>query len=980
MALREFEQYLPNAFASADRATKDEVPGVLSRGAEASLSPASDLAGGSWPSNLAAISPPTRIGQYELIRELGRGGMGAVYLARDTKLGRRVAIKLLHSAQPETTVRFIMEARATARCNHENIIIIHEVGEHQGQPFMVLEYLQGAPLGHQMQSGRRIPAGRAIELMVPVVRALACAHEHNIIHRDLKPDNIFVTDGGTVKVLDFGIAKIMQEHALPEQSANASREGMLDASPELTRRGALVGTLPYMSPEQWLGASVDHRTDIWAVGIILYRMVAGKHPLDPLRGRDLMVTGMLDQPMPGVRSDCPEISDELATIIDHCLIKDIRKRMPSARQLLDALEPLLPGRHARNLRVDENPYPGLNAFQESDADRFFGRAREIAAAVNRLRDQPLLSVVGPSGAGKSSFVRAGLVPALKQSGESWASLLIRPGRQPLAALAHAIAPMVTQSSTTIAGELSEHTAVIERLRREPGYLGAVLRSRARRRNQKLLLFVDQFEELYTLVPDPEERLLFTTCLASVADDAATPLRVVISIRSDFVDRLTEDASFMSDLAHGMFFLNPPGRDSLREAMVEPADMAGYQFEHLGMVEHMLDHLQHTPGALPLLQFAASKLWDLRDTGRRLLTESSYHTIGGITGALASHADAVVAGLPQTAQALTRALFLRLVTPERTRAVISVDELDELGLDSGEIRYLLAHLVQARLLVVQSNDSGGSATIEIVHESLIQSWPLLRRWLDENQDDAALLEQLRTAAKQWQSKGYPVGLLWRGEAVAEARRWRRRYRGELPQLQQAYLEAAFGLEARATRRRHYLLAGIIVLLTGLVAAATVALVLIRRAEQAAVLEAAAAFRAEARVREQLAQVEAEQRARREADAREREARQEAERVTAELKAANEILKATNAELREAMERINSAMRQAEREREKAVRNENLARKAEDEAQRARAEAQRTSADLQLALKRERERNRIFMERIGLIIQDLNLDDKTDLLVD
>jgi tRNA A-37 threonylcarbamoyl transferase component Bud32 len=922
--------------------------------------------------------PGVRLGQYELIRELGRGGMGAVYLARDTKLGRRVAIKFLQSDQHETTVRFILEARATARCSHENIIVIYEVGEHQGAPFMVLEYLQGAPLSQQIQPGRRIPSARAIEIMVPVVRARASAHEHNIVHRDLKPDNIFVTESGTIKVLDFGIAKLVQEQASPELGGHALNEDMLDASPELTRRGALVGTVPYMSPEQWMGVGVDHRTDIWAVGIILYKMLAGKHPLDPLRGRELMVTGMLDQPMPSVRGDCPDVSDELGAIIDQCLIKDKERRMPSARQLLDALEPLLPGRQARTLRVDQSPYPGLNAFQETDADRFFGRAREVAAAVNRLRDQPLLAVVGPSGVGKSSFVRAGVLPALKQSGEAWVSLVLRPGRQPMAALAHAVAPMVTQTSNTVAGDLSEHQAVLERLQKEPGYLGTVLRSRARRRNQKLLLFVDQFEELYTLVSDPAERLNFTACLASVADDATTPLRVVLSIRSDFLDRVAEDPAFMADLAHGMFFLTPPGRDSLREAIVSPAEMAGYQFESPAMVEHMLDHLQHTHGALPLLQFAASKLWDLRNTAQRLLTEVSYQTIGGITGALASHADAVVTGLPQPAQALTRALFLRLITPERTRTVVSVDELDELARDPAEIRRLLDHLVQARLLVVQSSEGGGSAGVEIVHESLIQGWPLLRRWLDENQDDAAFLEQLRTAARQWQAKGYPAGLLWRGEAMEEAQRWRRRYRGELPELQRAYLDAVFRLEARATRRRRLLLAGVIILLIALVAAATVGLVLIGRAQQEAVLKAELASRAEAQVRDQLERVQAEERARREAEERERAARRDAEHANERVESTNDELAFTNAELRAALDRANSAKRRARRAREKAEQNEGVARDAEAAARAAEAEAQRASAEARRLLERERERIRIILERSGFIIEDLPSEDRKGLV--
>ena len=177
--------------------------------------------------------------QYELIRELGRGGMGVVFLARDTRLGRRVAIKFLHSASAEITQRFLVEARTTAQCSHENIVVIHEVGEYRGIPYMVLEYLQGQPLSHVI-GGQRISPTRAVELIVPVVRALQCAHERNIVHRDLKPDNIFVTDSGTVKVLDFGIAKVLEQGAATPITSFSDMVGALAGTDislgELTRK------------------------------------------------------------------------------------------------------------------------------------------------------------------------------------------------------------------------------------------------------------------------------------------------------------------------------------------------------------------------------------------------------------------------------------------------------------------------------------------------------------------------------------------------------------------------------------------------------------------------------------------------------------------------------------------------------------------------------------------------------------------------
>ena len=266
----------------------------------------------------------TRIGQYEIIRELGRGGMAAVFLARDTKLGRRVAIKFLQSDKGTSTKRLIVEAQATACCTHENIIVIHDVKEHRGVPYMVLEFLDGQPLGALLHHGP-LPPFRAVQLLVPVVKALVCAHERKIVHRDLKPDNIFLTATGTVKVLDFGIAKFVldqQRRELIERSGviPEGTTSVLRRRVRLTQHGTLIGTLPYMSPEQWRSEAIDHQSDIWAIGIILFRMIAGHHPLAPLRDLELIVTAELDRPMPSARG-VGGMPDGLADVIDHCLQK-----------------------------------------------------------------------------------------------------------------------------------------------------------------------------------------------------------------------------------------------------------------------------------------------------------------------------------------------------------------------------------------------------------------------------------------------------------------------------------------------------------------------------------------------------------------------------------------------------------------------------------------------------------------------------------
>jgi len=822
------------------------------------------------------------INQYEIIRKLGEGGMGAVFLARDTRLGRRVAIKFLSSTDPELTKRFVIEARATARVEHENIVSIYEVGEWGGHPFMVLQFLQGNELSKVIPRGKPMPVPRVVEIMMPVLRALAYAHSEGIVHRDLKPDNIFITDGGVTKVLDFGIAKVVQgDDKTSDGEAKLTREDLAALGPDkgMTRHGAVMGTMPFMSPEQWgNGIAIDHTSDIWAVGVMMYIMLSGRHPLYPLSGHELMVTAFLDEPMPKLKEKAPDLSKEICDLVDKALEKEKGKRWPDALALLRALEPLLSARTGvKLLSSEDSPYAGLAAFQEDDAGRFFGRSRETAAMTQRLRERPLMGVIGPSGIGKSSFLRAGVVPALKGSGDNWEIKVIRPGTEPLMALAGLLTNSGSATSSNIKDDIEVQQKMADRLRKEPGYLGTALRRTARREKKNLLLFIDQFEELYTLVPDQDERLAYTACVAAAADDPTSPMRVVVSMRSDFLDRCTEDLNFMNELSQGLFFLTPMTREGMREALALPAEMAGYKFEKDEMINEMLDHLASTSGALPLLQFTADMLWGERDPTRKVLTEKSYRNLGGISGALATHAERVIEQTSPEQRTMVRALFLRLVTPERTRAIVSLSDLkDQLG-KQADVGGLIDQLVAARLLTVSSS-GGGAATVEIVHESLIHGWPQLARWLDEGQEDAAFLEQLRNASRQWGAKNKDTGLLWRGEMVGEAKRFVRRHRGTLPEVQQHFLKAVIDSSNRAARIKKAILvaAGIVVL--ALLAAAAVALYIINDSRAETQKQAVVAQESEKRAK--VAAVEAEER-----KVEAEKAKEQAELALAEAKAAD-----------------------------------------------------------------------------------------------
>ncbi|AGP42098.1 serine/threonine-protein kinase [Sorangium cellulosum] len=901
----------------------------------------------SAPSRRAPQEPPVAagafLGHYELIRELGRGGMGTVFLARDVRLGRLVAIKLVTTLTGSRLDRFLVEARATALCKHENIVTIYDVNEHDGYPYMVLEYIEGQSLRAWMMQRRPAGAARgaaatplstsaAVEMMVPVVRALACAHKLGIVHRDLKPENIMLEASGAIKVLDFGIAKLLDGRAAAARDEHAPPGPTeLTGALPLTRDGAVMGTLAYMSPEQRAGEEIDHATDIWAVGIMLHELVTGAHPFEEAGAPGSARPAALDAPvraLGGARGDL----GPLGPIIERCLRRQRSERFASAQQLLAELTPLLPGRREIVLGAAESPFAGLSAFQEVDADRFFGREDDIAGMVARLKSQPLLAVVGASGVGKSSLVRAGIIPALKRSGAGWASLVMRPGREPMAALADLLGHPALREETEAKteddapAELARDSARgqrIERLRAEPGYLGAALRAWSARHQRRVVLFVDQFEELYTLSCDARDRAAFFSCLEGVADDASSPLRVILSTRSDFIERVAEDRRFMAGVTRGLVFLSPIGREGLRDALVKPIQAARYEIEDPAMVDGILDALETTHGALPLLQFTAARLWDMRDRDRRLLTRASYEAIGGVAGTLASHADAVLAGLGGRQAKLCRAILERLVTPERTRAIASLEELRELPGDGDpdELESVVHLLADARLLAIETGRDDAGSKVEIVHESLIARWPTLLRWLDENQEDAVFLGKLRAAARHWASSGGADDLLWRGKLAEEARRFRERSERRLPEREQRYLDAVIGLAGQAQRRKRNLIVGTIASLALLVVGATAGIVTVVRQNRVISAQLADIRRTEDSLEEALARETAS-----------RQAAEQARMSTEEQRKRAELLQKEAEEARDRAE--------AEAERARAAAGE--ARTARDEARTSEAEARRAEA--------------------------------------
>jgi len=219
------------------------------------------------------LSPGVRLGPYEILDAIGAGGMGEVYRARDSRLGREIALKILpesFACESDRLHRFEQEARAVAALNHSNILAVFDIGQHNGSPFLVSELLEGESLRAVLDRGA-LPQRKTIEYGVQVAQGLAAAHDKGIVHRDLKPENVFITKDGRVKILDFGLAKLAQK-----AGAAAADSDRITLTSSQTAAGAVMGTASYMAPEQVRGESVDPRTDIFAFGAVLYEMLSGQ--------------------------------------------------------------------------------------------------------------------------------------------------------------------------------------------------------------------------------------------------------------------------------------------------------------------------------------------------------------------------------------------------------------------------------------------------------------------------------------------------------------------------------------------------------------------------------------------------------------------------------------------------------------------------------------------------------------------------------
>jgi WD40 repeat protein/DNA-binding SARP family transcriptional activator len=717
---------------------------------------------GQDPSLLAGM--PTLKG-YRLLERVGEGPFGVVWRATQPGVDREVAVKAARPVlanRPAFIRRFEAEAQQVARIEHPHVVPLYDFWREPDGAYLVLRFLRGGSVRGLLEMSGPPDRGTALRIADHVAQALAAAHQQGVAHGNIKPSNILLDEEHNAFLSDFAIAR--------EDGPTAPAD------------------LPYLSPERIDGASPDHRTDVYSFGVLVSELLT-------------------------------DADASIAAVVRRATARDPAVRQRDAAELLVALRAAA-GTAAGAGALSEggttvdvaapaprNPYKGLRAFTEGDAADYFGREAVVARLLTCLReDGPaarFLAVVGPSGSGKSSLVRAGLVPTLRAGAlpgsRTWYVAHMMPGDRPFDELASALRQIAVAPPDTFADQLAGDNGlerVVERILPDDG---------------ELLLVVDQFEELFTLVTEDAHRQSFVDVLVAAVTASRSRVRVIVTLRADFYDRPLEYSGLAELMRARTEAIVPMTPNELERAVTGPAERVGVAVER-ALVAQMSADVADQPGALPLLQYALTELFDSRQDAT--LSVATYQQIGGIAGALARRAEAVFAGLSDGAQEAARQLFLRLVTPgegvEDTRRRATSGEMT--GLAPEQMPAVLAVFGTARLLSFDRDPTTREPTVEVAHEALLREWRRLGGWIDATRDDLRIQRRLQAAATDWVAAGRDTSFLATGSRLDQYETWRAESGLVATELERAYVDASLayreraGAEEAARRERELALEG------------------------------------------------------------------------------------------------------------------------------------------------------------------------------
>ena len=795
------------------------------------------------PTLLPASHRQRVLRDYQLDEVIGEGAFSLVWRGTQPSLGRKVAIKQIRAElanQPDFVRRFETEAQTVAALEHPHIVPLYDYWREPDSAYLVMRYVAGGSLESEVLA-RRLDEDRLRRLVRQVGSALHTAHGVGVIHRDVKSANVVVDAEGNFYLTDFGIAFTGS------------------ASSDVLATALSTGSPAYASPEQLRREPLDSRTDVYGFGITLFEAATGRLPFIDASTQAELVRRQLEDPVPAPSSVTSGLAVWVDQLIARATAKDPDDRFGSMAELMAAVPDRGADLDDRGDRVAVapevgdlvNPFKALSAFREVDAADFHGRDRLIARFVDVL-DRPgsagrLLAVVGPSGSGKSSAVRSGLLPRLRTGAvagsDGWFITTMLPGSHPFDELESSLSRVAVRQPGPL----------VEVMRGDDHGIARAINQTLPDSDSELLLVIDQFEEVFTHATQAE-RTKFLDGLLAAVQEPRTRLRVVLTIRADFLDGPLRHPQLAARLETATVTVSPLAADELEAAIIEPVHRQGASYEP-GLVARIMADVGDQPGALPLLQYALTELFDANVSG--LLQAESYDAIGGLAGALATRADETLIAMTTGQQAVARRLFGRLVTlgdgTDDTRRRVKRRELG----DHPDMITVIDTFGAARLLVFDHDPATREPTVEVAHEALLHAWPRLRNWLDDDRDDLRTLSGVGVATESWLASDRDDGELARGgrlEIVGElaARRadvlndseseWITASQVAAAAAEQTRTEAALR-DRRQNRRLRGLLVGVGLLLAVALVAGTLAVRQQRRADDQAAAARESAAEAE-----------------------------------------------------------------------------------------------------------------------------------------
>ena len=747
----------------------------------------------------------TTIRGFELRDRIGEGDFGVVYRAYQTSVGREVAIKAIrsdYSNRPAFVRRFEAEAQFVAELEHPHIVSLYDYWRDPDGAYLVMPYMRGGSLAQALQRGPW-NAGPALRLLDQVGAALSYAHRKGVIHRDLKPANVLLDEDGNAYLSDFGLSAHLTDKA-----------------------GApLTSSLTYVPPEELRGEALTPESDIFCLAVLTFEMFSGIRPTG--RGGLPSITGL--------RPDLPiELASVLASATDdrpgqrpdrvEDFLRAVRQAI-GADVIGVAIEPSGPSSSS----PIRNPYKGLRAFQETDAGDFHGREGLMDELLEAMLQHRLVAVVGPSGGGKSSVVRAGLLPALRAGAlpesRGWLITDMFPGSYPFEELEAALLRVA----------IHDPGALLDELRSDDRGLLRIVKRVLPSDDTELVLVIDQFEEMFSMVDDEEARNLFLGALSTLVGDERGRVRIIITLRADFFDRPLQYPLFGQLVKEGLVPVLPPNDEGLSLAISRPARGVGLDLEP-GLVGEIVNDVRGQPGGLPLLQFALTEMFQGRQGSA--LTSAGYRQTGGVLGALGRRAEEIYSGLPTAGQEAAHQVFLRLVTVDEeaddTRRRVRQSELRGLDVDQGALDTVIQQYASYRLLTFDRDPITRSPTVEVAHEALLRGWDRLRAWIEEQRDELVLHRRLAAAHHEWEQADFGAAFLLAGGRLEQFEAWAKNSGMSLTVAERQYLATSRVEEDRRVRMRNIRRWSIV----GVLAVATAVAVLQRgqAVENAALAEA------------------------------------------------------------------------------------------------------------------------------------------------